>query len=322
MLVSRAGAALRKTGVSYLVLGCRHRICNSKIAFEAVLHYAWRRGYTLHQGGIMFRAWVLTLLMAVLFLAPPELFSQFDPDPGIPDTFRIGCPTYIPAIVPGDSFRIPVYIWNDYPIAGLGIGITYDYDNVVIESFDTTGTVLDSEQAAAFYDAYIPGEKHAYIGWIPFDPDLNFEPTGDDTAAFWFALNMKVLPGAAPATILLDTAFAEPGRYVTMSVDTSSTSSIWYISITPQFTHCPAGDIYLGLAQCGDVDGNGIVNVSDAVYLISYIFGGGPPPDPLLTGDVDCNGIVNISDAVYMITYIFGGGPEPCDPSGDGIPDC
>jgi hypothetical protein len=64
---------------------------------------------------------------------------------------------------------------------------------------------------------------------------------------------------------------------------------------------------------CGDADGNTIVNISDAVYLISYIFGGGPAPDPLLSGDADCNQIVNISDAVYLISYIFGGGPAPCE---------
>jgi hypothetical protein len=63
---------------------------------------------------------------------------------------------------------------------------------------------------------------------------------------------------------------------------------------------------------CGDADGNGIVNISDAVYLISYIFGGGSDPDPLLSGDADCNQIVNISDAVYLISYIFGGGSAPC----------
>lgn len=64
---------------------------------------------------------------------------------------------------------------------------------------------------------------------------------------------------------------------------------------------------------CGDADGNAIVNISDAVYLITYIFGGGPPPDPMAAGDADMNGIVNISDAVYLITYIFGGGPAPCE---------
>lgn len=65
----------------------------------------------------------------------------------------------------------------------------------------------------------------------------------------------------------------------------------------------------VGLA--GDADGNGMVNISDAVYLISYIFGGGPAPDPLSAGDADCNGIVNISDAVFVVAYIFGGGSTP-----------
>jgi hypothetical protein len=63
---------------------------------------------------------------------------------------------------------------------------------------------------------------------------------------------------------------------------------------------------------CGDADGSGIVNVSDAVFLVGYIFGGGPAPDPLLAGDCDLNEVVNISDAVYLIGYIFGGGPAPC----------
>jgi hypothetical protein len=63
---------------------------------------------------------------------------------------------------------------------------------------------------------------------------------------------------------------------------------------------------------CGDADANTIVNISDAVYVISFIFGGGSPPNPYLSGDVDCNVIVNISDAVYLISYIFGGGDPPC----------
>jgi hypothetical protein len=64
----------------------------------------------------------------------------------------------------------------------------------------------------------------------------------------------------------------------------------------------------------GDADGNSTLNVSDAVYLITYIFGGGPEPTPyyLCSGDVDCNCITNVSDVVYMLTWIFGGGPAPC----------
>ena len=62
----------------------------------------------------------------------------------------------------------------------------------------------------------------------------------------------------------------------------------------------------------GDADGSGTIDVSDAVYLISYIFAGGPAPNPLNCGDADCSGTVDISDAVYLIAYIFAGGPAPC----------
>jgi hypothetical protein len=63
---------------------------------------------------------------------------------------------------------------------------------------------------------------------------------------------------------------------------------------------------------CGDADGSRVVDISDAVYLIAYIFSGGSAPSPLLAGDASCDQTVDISDAVYLINYIFSGGPEPC----------
>ncbi|GEM_PF-3174863 len=63
---------------------------------------------------------------------------------------------------------------------------------------------------------------------------------------------------------------------------------------------------------CGDANGDRTVNISDAVYLIAYIFAGGSAPNPLLSGDANCDGSVNISDAVYLIAYIFAGGSAPC----------
>ena len=62
----------------------------------------------------------------------------------------------------------------------------------------------------------------------------------------------------------------------------------------------------------GDGNGDGSVDISDAVYLIAYIFAGGPAPNPLGSGDANCDLAVDISDAVYLIQYIFGGGPAPC----------
>ena len=63
---------------------------------------------------------------------------------------------------------------------------------------------------------------------------------------------------------------------------------------------------------CGDADGNGVVSISDAVFLSNYIFAAGREPEPLLAADVDCNLLINISDVVYLISFVFGGWPQPC----------
>ncbi len=63
---------------------------------------------------------------------------------------------------------------------------------------------------------------------------------------------------------------------------------------------------------CGDADGSDAVSISDAVFIVNFIFGGGPAPVPLEAADADCSGAVSISDAVHIVNFIFGGGPAPC----------
>jgi len=75
---------------------------------------------------------------------------------------------------------------------------------------------------------------------------------------------------------------------------------------------CPAED-----CNCipGDANGDAALNLADAVYVINYVFKGGPPPTPypICSGDANCDCTVNLADAVYLINYVFKGGPAPCD---------
>jgi len=73
---------------------------------------------------------------------------------------------------------------------------------------------------------------------------------------------------------------------------------------------------------CGDANSDQNVNISDAVYIINFTFGGGPAPEPLESADVNCDISVNVSDAVYIINFTFSGGHNPCNPDGIGEPDC
>jgi len=62
---------------------------------------------------------------------------------------------------------------------------------------------------------------------------------------------------------------------------------------------------------CGDANRDLQLNIGDAVYIIHYIFRGGPAPSPINSGDGNGDGSINVADAVYLINHIFQGGPAP-----------
>ena len=82
-----------------------------------------------------------------------------------------------------------------------------------------------------------------------------------------------------------------------------------------------AYDVGCGI-ECGNVNGDDGVEVSDAVYLINYLFVGGPEPYPYLAGDVNCDDKINLVDIIFIVNYVFRGGYSPCDINGNGDPDC
>jgi len=63
---------------------------------------------------------------------------------------------------------------------------------------------------------------------------------------------------------------------------------------------------------CGDANDSDTVDIDDIVYLISYVFSGGPEPVDPRTADVNCSGWIDIDDITYLIGYVFTGSDEPC----------
>jgi len=117
-------------------------------------------------------------------------------------------------------------------------------------------------------------------------------------------------------------AVAELDGYLYLAGQTNSSD---FPTQNPYQTDMSFWDSYVSKLRwfnCGDADVSGAVDIDDVVFLIAYIFGGGPAPVPVESGDADCSGGVDIDDVVYLIAYIFGGGNPPCDTDGNGIPDC
>ncbi len=64
--------------------------------------------------------------------------------------------------------------------------------------------------------------------------------------------------------------------------------------------------------QSGDCNNDGDINIFDITFLITYLYKGGPPPDPYAAGDPNCDGVVNIFDVTFLISHLYKEGAAPC----------
>ncbi len=125
-------------------------------------------------------------------------------------------------------------------------------------------------------------------GGILIHRDLSINGAANDTAKFVVVIAGTRTGGLSGLNLALDKAKA----------------FICGLDLAPGADICSS-------CLCGDANGSGSINISDAVFIINYIFAGGAAPNPLCLGDANGTGSVNISDAVYIINFIFGGGPTP-----------
>ncbi|MEM7164392.1 MAG: dockerin type I repeat-containing protein [Planctomycetota bacterium] len=69
----------------------------------------------------------------------------------------------------------------------------------------------------------------------------------------------------------------------------------------------------------GDTDGDGTVNLVDAILVLNYLFNNGVAPTCLNAADANddaTTGMINTADAVYILSYLFNAGATPPAPFG------
>jgi hypothetical protein len=80
----------------------------------------------------------------------------------------------------------------------------------------------------------------------------------------------------------------------------------------------------------GEADGNCLVNLTDAIFILNHLFSGGTAPSCPDAADTDDSGLVDLADGVYLLNHLFQGGPAPkppgleagADPSEDDLDPC
>lgn len=64
----------------------------------------------------------------------------------------------------------------------------------------------------------------------------------------------------------------------------------------------------------GDVNSDGVVNLTDPVFLNEYLFGGGPEPPCMNQADANNDGQVDVSDSISLLNWLYCGGSAPPAP--------
>jgi len=223
---------------------------------------------------------IMYLIAYIFFGGPPPCAGGgtcYLPAGG--NSVDLGCPITIDT-PNGDSVAIPIYITNDTPIRALSLGFHHNSPDVEITSVSFDATVLPTPAGIIAGAKVDQGSNEVLIYWQDLMTDLSPQ-TGGLLATMWAQVPM----GTPNQTIDIDSAFVGPGG---------------------EFIFCPAGGgaIEPAYNDCG----------TDDIVIFT--------PAPHVCGDVDCSSAVDIDDVVYLITYIFGGGPAPCDPNDDSTPDC
>lgn len=65
----------------------------------------------------------------------------------------------------------------------------------------------------------------------------------------------------------------------------------------------------------GNIDGDLAeeINITDLVYLVTYMFQNGPLPPCAEEADIDGSGDLDVADLVHLVTFMFQDGPPPAD---------
>ncbi len=244
------------------------------------------------------------------------------------DIAKVGETASADTLFSGFEYQIRIWIKNEVLLGAVSLGFRFDWDSTVAMTW------LPRE------NGYGPGGQGTGLSCVTVVPDSRMYPPDNVWDLGGFIVNEVDMNTTSPDSILLGGASFN-GRFYegelehmlsfhfkpevfdnemhTLCVDSCNippTSDFFFVDFDGEIMDVELNrDLcWLITKLCGDANGDGLVNIGDAVFLITFVFGGGDPPVPYLSGDENGDGHVNIGDAVYLINHIFNSGPKPICP--------
>jgi PKD repeat protein len=94
---------------------------------------------------------------------------------------------------PGDSFNIPIYLWNDEEIGGVSLGFHWNSNRVEILSWDVDSSVIPVSARDKKKSLSYPDSNQFLAGWVDMSGAESIPPTSGNQALLLGKLHMRLL---------------------------------------------------------------------------------------------------------------------------------
>jgi hypothetical protein len=252
----------------------------------------------------------------------PEPLSYTVEIPPCDEFWILGAEVWSPMGIEG--VVVPAYATNPRPLQGFSFGTTYPLEHALMAEINLDGTVTE-EVGAEFLHVEIDNGREEPValaqGWATCAVILDWEPPFE---------GQTIPPGSAQHIVNLVYDILPPGEIVPRSISVPFEDGLGKPPVALVFTvdgRDVVPQVQNGIIQImwppefirGDANDNGLMTISDSIYLLDFLFRGGPVPPCEDSADANDDGALDISDAVTILGYLFSGGSIP-PPSPPGPP--
>jgi len=218
----------------------------------------------------------------------------------------------LPVVIPTDTSTLTIETDSLTPLGAYVLTIIgTEMTKQVIDSVQVLFYVISSLNRRP--EVSVPGPQTIYAGLQLCFPVIATDPDTVDTLTLTKSGvgDFPCYPKVSPVVCYFQWATTDDDTLnspysVIFTVDDgrdSTDTGVVEITVLP-YDISPSG-------MPGDATGDTIVDIDDVVFLINYLFQGGPPPNPPAAGDVNGDCFIGISDIIWLINYLYRFGPPP-----------
>jgi hypothetical protein len=261
---------------------------------------------------------------------PPAPFPNrgVDPTPGAsaPEqrderfTYRIGHAVGFPSHT---GLEIPLTLSSQVAIEGLQMVLEYDGNLLRIDEFRLEETALAefSDRSYIIYQFFNrDGTSHAGLSaLLNWDPPLSGMtiPAGEDQILAMIVAGVQLTAVPQTTRIRFVDGVVFPGPIPDDARPEVHNFVVVDNNVLRPVLSAGADDGVVEIMNAfirGDSNLDRRVDISDSIFLLQYLFYGGPRPQCLDSADINNDSKVDLSDTIFVLNYLFKGGPQPPAP--------